>query len=114
MKFTLSLLLPILLLISSALAYPSPSWLLTLRRLHNRQANTTSVGGSTYTVVSGDTLFAIASAAGISLASLESANPDVVPTSLQVGQVINIPTTPDGSNDNSTTDTSEIVATEDD
>jgi hypothetical protein len=72
MKSTLSLLLPIFLLISSALAHPSPSWLLTLRHLHNRQANTASVGGSTYTVVSSDTLSAIASSASVSLAATTS------------------------------------------
>lgn len=48
--------------------------------------------GSTYTVVSGDTMFSIASRYGISLAALESANPGIAnPNLIFPGQVINIP-----------------------
>jgi LysM repeat protein len=46
---------------------------------------------STYTVVSGDTFFLIASRLGLSTEALEAANPGVDPLLLQVGQVINVP-----------------------
>lgn len=46
---------------------------------------------STYTIVSGDTFFLIASELGITLDALVAANPDVDASALQVGQVINIP-----------------------
>lgn len=46
---------------------------------------------STYTIVSGDTFFAIASSLGITLDSLVAANPDADAGNLQIGQVINIP-----------------------
>lgn len=46
---------------------------------------------SEYTVVKGDTLSGIAKAKGVSLKALEAANPEVVPTKLQLGQKLNIP-----------------------
>jgi LysM repeat protein len=48
-------------------------------------------GESTYTIVSGDTFFLVASNLGITTDSLLAANPGVDPLLLQVGQVINIP-----------------------
>jgi len=55
---------------------------------------TGSGGGShSYTVVSGDSLYSIATAHGVSLAALEAANPQVQPPQflINVGQVIRIP-----------------------
>jgi murein DD-endopeptidase MepM/ murein hydrolase activator NlpD len=69
-----------------------PVWTSSSSRLGPRQANsTTSAVAGTYTVVPGDTLNAIAAAEGITTLQLEDANPDVVPTELQVGQVLNLP-----------------------
>ncbi|KUJ06893.1 uncharacterized protein LY89DRAFT_602556 [Mollisia scopiformis] len=48
---------------------------------------------STYIVQAGDTFTSIASNLGISVASLEAANPNVVPSNLQVGSILTIPTT---------------------
>jgi tetratricopeptide (TPR) repeat protein len=45
----------------------------------------------TYTIVSGDNLAAIARRFGVSLSSLEAANPRVEPTRLRVGSILNIP-----------------------
>ena len=73
-------------------AFAKPVWRYTSTRLSPRQANsTTGAATGTYTVVSGDTLSAIAAAEGISTQALEDANPSVVPTDLQVGQVLNVP-----------------------
>jgi len=48
-------------------------------------------GTGTYTVVSGDTLGSIAANAGVSLAALEAANPQITnPDLIYVGQVINL------------------------
>lgn len=46
---------------------------------------------STYTIVAGDTFFAISSELGITLEALVAANPDADAGNLQIGQVINIP-----------------------
>lgn len=51
---------------------------------------------STYTIKSGDTFFAIAQRLGIPVSALEAANPGVNPTTLKVGQVINLPGGGDG------------------
>lgn len=48
---------------------------------------------NTYKIQSGDTFTSIAAKHGISVAALEAANPGVNPTTLQIGQVINLPTT---------------------
>jgi LysM domain len=73
-------------------ALAKPVWRYTSVRLNPRQANsTTSATAGTYTVVSGDTLSTIAAAEGVSTQQLEDANPGVVPTDLQVGQVLNLP-----------------------
>jgi LysM repeat protein len=73
-------------------ALAKPVWRYTSTHLNPRQANsTTSATAGTYTVVSGDTLSAIAAAEGVSTQQLEDANPGVVPTDLQVGQVLNMP-----------------------
>ncbi|MCE7991431.1 MAG: LysM peptidoglycan-binding domain-containing protein [Roseivirga sp.] len=54
-----------------------------------------------YTVIAGDTLSGIASriasAAGISYPKIETANPDIPASGLQVGQVITIPATASGT-----------------
>lgn len=67
-----------------------PLWTPSSSRVDSRPANstTTAVAG-TYTVVSGDTLNAIAAAAGTATQQPEDANSGVVPTDLQVGQVLN-------------------------
>ncbi len=80
-----------------------PSW---AQLIHTRQAN------STYTVVSGDTLNSIAASINTTVAALEAANPDVVPTDLQVGQVLNLPTS--GSASGNSTSTSALQAIESD
>lgn len=48
-------------------------------------------GETSYTVVSGDTLFTIAKGLGITLASLEAANEGVDPLILAVDQVLAVP-----------------------
>lgn len=48
---------------------------------------------STYTVQAGDTLGAIAASHGVTLDEALACNPGIVPENLQVGQVINLPTT---------------------
>ncbi|KAI4246326.1 MAG: hypothetical protein L6R40_001994 [Gallowayella cf. fulva] len=44
-----------------------------------------------YTIQSGDTFWAISQKLGISLDALQAANPGINPSTLQVGQVINLP-----------------------
>src|SRR4051794_593201 len=72
-------------------ALAKPVWRYTSTRLSPRQVNSTTSAAGTYTVASGDTLNAIAAAEGVSTQQLEDANPGVVPTDLQVGQVLNLP-----------------------
>ncbi|GKT41695.1 intracellular hyphae protein 1 [Colletotrichum spaethianum] len=48
-------------------------------------------GPATYTIKSGDTFYVVAQSLGITTDALTGANPGVVPESLQVGQVINVP-----------------------
>ncbi len=50
--------------------------------------------GRVYTVRSGDTMFTIAQAQGVSLDALRAANPAVDPNRLSIGQLICIPTGP--------------------
>jgi LysM repeat protein len=50
-----------------------------------------AAAGSEYTIVAGDSLAKIAKKNGVTLKSLQSANPGVVPTKLKVGQKITIP-----------------------
>jgi LysM repeat protein len=80
-------------LLSSPLAALAvPVWTPASSRFGPRQANsTTSAVAGTYTVALGDTLRAIAAAGGITTQQLEDANPGVVPTELQVGEVLNLP-----------------------
>ena len=47
--------------------------------------------GNPYTIKAGDTLYAIAKQAGISLERLIAANPGINPNRLQIGQVICVP-----------------------
>lgn len=49
-----------------------------------------AVNKSTYTVQSGDTFASIASKLGLTIDVIQAANPSVSPTSLQVGQVLNL------------------------
>jgi LysM repeat protein len=55
------------------------------------QPTSTSSSSATYTVVSGDTLGAIASQFGVTVAAVESANGISDPSLLQVGAVLTIP-----------------------
>jgi len=48
----------------------------------------------TYTVQRGDTLLRIAEKFGVSLEALQAANPQVLPNSMPVGTVLNIPSSP--------------------
>lgn len=48
-------------------------------------------GGFPYTIVTGDTFFAIARRFGIAVPALAAANPGVNPNTLQIGQVICVP-----------------------
>ncbi|NMB46740.1 MAG: LysM peptidoglycan-binding domain-containing protein [Firmicutes bacterium] len=52
----------------------------------------TTCPGRVYTVRSGDTMFAIAQAQGVSLEALRAANPAVDPNQLSIGQLLCIPT----------------------
>jgi LysM repeat protein len=52
---------------------------------------TPPASGGTYTIQSGDTFTTIAAYFNISLAALEAANPAVNPNTLQIGQIINLP-----------------------
>lgn len=64
-----------------------------------RGAIVSGTGTTTYTVVEGDSMSAIAGRLGISLEALMAINPQVAnPNNIQVGQVLNIPagTAPDG------------------
>lgn len=49
---------------------------------------------STYTIISGDTYDAIAKRLGTDIPHIQSLNPGIKPESLQVGQIINIPSGP--------------------
>ena len=51
----------------------------------------TIISPTSYTIKAGDTFASIAGKLGISVLALQSENPGVVPTALQVGQVINLP-----------------------
>ena len=58
------------------------------------QSETTLPGSqsmSTYTIKASDTFTSVADSLGLSVSALEAANPGVVPTALQIGQVINLP-----------------------
>jgi LysM repeat protein len=48
--------------------------------------------GTQYTIVAGDTLFALAQRYGTTVAEIQRANPGITPESLRVGQIICIPT----------------------
>jgi spore coat assembly protein SafA len=51
-----------------------------------------NTGMQTYTVVAGDTLYGIAANFGVSLSSLEAANPQITnPNLIYPGDIINIP-----------------------
>lgn len=52
---------------------------------------TTPAGGTTYTVVAKDTMWAISQKLGVTLAALTAANPTVDPTKMRIGSVLIIP-----------------------
>lgn len=51
----------------------------------------TPVGGTTYTVKAGDTMWAISQRLGITVDALKAANPKVDPTKMRIGSVLVIP-----------------------
>ncbi|HJR81634.1 MAG TPA: LysM peptidoglycan-binding domain-containing protein [Anaerolineales bacterium] len=51
----------------------------------------------TYTVQTGDTMSSIALQFGVSMDDLQAANPEIPPNAMSVGQVLNIPSSPDNS-----------------
>ena len=51
----------------------------------------------TYTVQRGDTISSIALKFGVSMDDLQSANPEISPNAMSVGQLINIPSNPENS-----------------
>lgn len=53
-------------------------------------------GGFLYTIQAGDTFFQLSQRFGVSLNAILAANPGVAPESLQIGQLVCIPTTPPG------------------
>ncbi len=55
------------------------------------------VCGDTYTIQSGDTLYDIAVRCGVDFEAIKEANPEVDPTALHPGQVINVPVAPEAS-----------------
>ncbi len=61
-------------------------------------------GGGSYTIQSGDTFFAIAKKLGLSVDAIKAANPGVDPSSLKVGQVINLPGGNNNGNNNNNGD----------
>lgn len=44
-----------------------------------------------YTIVAGDTLWALSQRFGCTVSELMAANPGVIPEQLQIGQILNIP-----------------------
>jgi LysM repeat protein len=69
----------------SAVASPAPE---------ASTAPTTPTNGSTYTVKSGDTMWAISQKLGITLKALKDANPTVDPAKMRIGSVLIIPPKP--------------------
>jgi LysM repeat protein len=49
----------------------------------------------TYTVQSGDTISSVALKFGVSMDDLQAANPEILPNTMSIGQVLNIPSNPD-------------------
>jgi LysM repeat protein len=69
----------------SAVASPAPE---------ASTAPTTPTNGSTYTVKSGDTMWAISQKLGITLKALKDANPTVNPAKMRIGSVLIVPPKP--------------------
>ena len=63
-------------------------------RVHGRTSPSLRPAQQQYTVQPGDTMWSIAQRFGVDLGELIRANPQLDPTNLQVGQVVNIPQTP--------------------
>jgi len=70
---------------------PSPSASRTTTSENRTTASRPTSRAHTHTVVAGETLASIARKHGISLSSLQSANPGVSPKKLKVGQTLNLP-----------------------
>jgi LysM repeat protein len=68
----------------------------SIEAISSNSTNSTTAG--TYTVVSGDTLDSIAAKEGTTTQLLEDANPGLVPTDLQVGEVLILPVSASSSN----------------
>jgi LysM repeat protein len=74
---------------TSATAPTKSSKTTSAKKKHNAGTTTTS-GSSSYTVQVGDTLGSIAAKTGVSLATIQSLNPDVDPHAMVAGQKIKL------------------------
>jgi LysM repeat protein len=69
---------------------PTKSSKTTSAKKKHKAGTTTTSGSSTYTVQVGDTLGSIAAKTGVSLATIQSLNPDVDPHAMVAGQKIKL------------------------
>ena len=69
---------------------PTKSTKTTAAKKKHRAGTTTTSGARTYTVQVGDTLGSIAAKTGVSLATIQSLNPDVDPHAMVAGQKIKL------------------------
>ena len=70
---------------------PVPSEAASLAPEASADASTAPAGGTTYTVKANDTMWAISTKFGVTLAALTAANPTVDPTKMRIGSVLIIP-----------------------
>ena len=75
---------------NNAVAQPTPARQTVANAGRSGNA-TTTVGPRTHTVVAGETGVGIARKFGVKLSALQAANPDMNPSRIRVGQVLNIP-----------------------
>jgi LysM repeat protein len=73
----------------------TPIPLPTLKSLVTAEMPLPSPTPFTYTVQTGDTISSIALKFGVSMDDLQAANPEISPNAMSVGQVLNIPSSPD-------------------